>query len=134
MGWMGGGGTSLFDLIANRNRLAQNRVNGSAPTVPIPAQGTTIAGVRKPPPGSPVVGQAITREEAYRRANQPSVDPGTPNAPTLPASATSNLGSAAERMRRRAAAGSAGRVSTGPVSASQRGIRPVTAPRTLIGS
>ncbi len=58
------------------------------------------------------------------------------NPPDAVKSASENVTSAtqvATRARRRASAGSAGRVSTGSLSASQRGVSAMQAPRTLLG-
>ncbi len=107
--------TTQTPLVTNR------RTNPALPVVPRPQ-----------PAGATTVGSAQTRDQWTAKQNQ-NITPGPPIIPTVPPS-VSALGSAAERMKRRAAAGSAGKVKTGPISLIQQAVQAVTTPRTLIGS
>jgi hypothetical protein len=103
--------------------VAASKLGGNRPATPVPA------GSRRAPAGA-ATGQAKPR-------TAPTATPGIPTPPDALKAASANTAAAAAaglRMRRRAAAGSAGRISVGKPSLLQQTIRASEIPRTLLGS
>lgn len=121
LGGLFGNGGERTNQDGSRYRVGERNLDTTGIPDPNPM------GYRPRPPGAPTVGKAVTREELANLQLEAT------NPPRTAAEESRNQVDAriaAQRQRRRATAGSAGRVSTGNTGAQ----RSYNAARRLIGS